>query len=155
MPASYRTVCSRINTNLNLRSVFWEAMFQLCSETVTPCYLSDLSTHLWCSDKWVWSIVGMMIFWEDKSHIGWRRLSYGMLHRVATGRTDGGGSKHPWNVCQFLPHHTTQHPEDSCLHTRRCENVKSYTHQIVFPYNSGGLETITVYKNVRKKFSQG
>jgi hypothetical protein len=40
----------------------------------------------------------------------WRWLSFGMLcHVVCTHRPDDGGSKHFWNINQYLPDYTAQH----------------------------------------------
>jgi hypothetical protein len=36
-----------------------------------------------------------------------------------------GGSRRLWNVGQFLPHYTTQHPSHNSLHFRLCENPNS------------------------------
>jgi hypothetical protein len=41
----------------------------------------------------------------------WRWQSSGMLRRVGDHRPDDGGSKHLWNISQFLPNYTTQHPK--------------------------------------------
>jgi hypothetical protein len=40
--------------------------------------------------------------------------------------SDDGGSKHLWNVGRILPTVHRNIPEDSHLHTRRCENLKSH-----------------------------
>jgi hypothetical protein len=44
---------------------------------------------------------------------------------------DDGGSKHLWNVSQFLPDYTVQHPRRSHLHIRRRENLKSHECNVV------------------------
>jgi hypothetical protein len=59
----------------------------------------------------------------------WRRFrgAYCLHHH----RPDDEGSKHLSNVGQFLPDYRRNVPEDSHLHTHRCEKLKSQ-HQITY-----------------------
>jgi hypothetical protein len=61
----------------------------------------------------------------------WIELQHFSSDRNVThgdGRNDGG-SKRLWNVCQYLPDQTAQHPRrrpSLNIHTRRRENLKSH-----------------------------
>jgi hypothetical protein len=44
---------------------------------------------------------------------------------------DDGGSKHLWNIGQFLSDYMCNIPEDSHLHTHCCENLKSHIYYCV------------------------
>jgi hypothetical protein len=74
--------------------------------------------------------------WTSHKEAG-RWLSSGMLRLVVwqkfngisevLSRPDDGDSKHLWNVCKLLPDTGHKIPEDSNLHTRRRENIKTHT----------------------------